>query len=70
MENYIYYNLSEKSDNFDDNFEENKLYLFTGNINYYGYDGFQKGMDDNPSVYDEFIDTYFARYLSFVEVEE
>jgi hypothetical protein len=27
-------------------------------------------MDDNPSVYDEFIDTYFARYLSFVEVEE
>jgi hypothetical protein len=57
LENYIYYGLSEKSDIFDDNFEENKLYFFTGDINYYSYITGQ-------------AQTYFARYLSFAEVVE
>ena len=69
-ENYIYYALSDKSDGFDISYDENRLYLYTGDINYYGYADMEEMTNDNSSLRDGVSDTYFARYLSFVEVVE
>ncbi len=69
-ENYVYYALSDKSDSFDINYEENKLYLYTGDVNYYGYLDVDERIGDNSSLRDGMSYTYFARYLSFVAVVE
>jgi hypothetical protein len=60
----MYYSLSDQSDNFDDDFEKNRLYLYTGDVGYYGY------ADNDLSVDSDITDTYFARYISFLNVVE
>ena len=64
-EMYVYHKLSSKWANFEENYNTNKLSLYTGelagnSISWYAYEN--NGW--------EWIDTYFARYLSFEEVQE
>lgn len=66
-ENYIYYSLSQKSNEFAVNYDNNRLYLYTGDVNYYVYADMT---NDSLSLNDDYSNTYFARYLSFVEVIE
>lgn len=62
---HVYSELSDKHDIFNDNYESNKLYLYTGDIGWYDMSWYAY---QDESL--EGIDTYFARYLSFEEVKE
>ncbi len=62
---HVYHRLSDKYNNFEDNYEDNKLYLYTGDVwwydtSWYAYTG---AVSDG-------LETFFARYLSFDKVKE
>ncbi|HKL43956.1 MAG TPA: prepilin-type N-terminal cleavage/methylation domain-containing protein [Candidatus Absconditabacterales bacterium] len=64
---YVYYENSDKGEDFMENFEVNKLYFYEGDLFWYGYGNGELRVDNGEFKKTE---TLFARYLSFHEVRE
>jgi len=62
---HVYHQLSDKLNNFDEDYQNNKLYLYTGKIWWYDMSWYAY-QDENI----DWTDTFFARYLSFEKVKE
>lgn len=69
--NYVYYNLSDKTNSFYDNYKNNKLYMYTKNMSWYKLSWYGYKSDKDGIYGDiEIRDTVFARYISFSKVRE
>ena len=72
MINYNYHKQSDKSDIFYDNYQNNKLYLYSADISWYPTSWYGHEIK-NDKLSDKSLqseDTFFARYLSFEKVKE
>ncbi len=72
MVNCMYHDQSLKSNIFEDNYKNNKLYLFSADISWYPVSWYGYEFDNDKIYYESLQsnDTFFARYLSFGKVKE
>lgn len=72
MVNYLYHDQSIKSDIFNDNYQNNKLYLYNINISWHTlfWYGHKLNSDKLSNESLHLDDTFFARYVSFEKVKE